>query len=157
MEKMILENILSEETIKLELNSKGKREVLEELVDVLEGAGQIHDKAEVLEAILERESLMSTGIGDGVAIPHAKSGQVKGVVAAFGCSREGVDYDALDGKPVHLIFLLIAQEEASTSYLKALAQISRFLKHRHFREKLMRSKDAKEVLNLIKQEESKYL
>lgn len=154
---MIFGKILSEETVKLGLNSKGKREVLEELVELLEKSGRIHDKGKLLEAILERERLMSTGIGDGVAIPHAKSEEVRELVAAFGCSREGVDYDALDGKPVHLIFLLVAQEKASASYLKALAQISRFLKHRHFRERLTRSKDAKEVLDLIKQEESRYL
>jgi len=103
----------------------------------------------------ERESLGSTGIGQGIGIPHAKSQNVKTLVAAFGLSQKGVNFDSLDGEPVYIFFLLIAPEESAGPHLKALARISRMLKDKYFRELLKKSKDEKEVLRIIQEEDSK--
>ncbi|MCX5777208.1 MAG: PTS sugar transporter subunit IIA, partial [Candidatus Firestonebacteria bacterium] len=134
---MKIAEFLSKDCIKLGLVSKTKKDVLGEMVDVLAAAGKIKNKQKVIEALLEREELGSTGIGQGVAIPHGKTDEVSGLISAFGLSREGVSFDTLDGDPVSIFFLLLAPHNASGMHLKSLAKISGLLKDKYFRKALL--------------------
>lgn len=152
---MMIMDFLNKKAITVDLKAADKNGVIRELVDLLAKADEIKNKEELIKALLMRESLGSTGIGQGIGIPHAKSQNVKNLVAAFGLSRKGVNFDSLDGEPVYLFFLLIAPEESAGPHLKALARISRMLKDKHFRELLRKAKDEKEVLRIIQEEDSK--
>lgn len=152
---MKIMDFLKEKAISARLKSSEKRGVIEELIDTLVKAGEIENKEEILKALLDREKLGSTGIGEGVAIPHAKSDVVKEVVAAFGLSPRGVEFDSLDGKPAYLFFLLVAPADSAGPHLKALARLSRILKDKSFREALRKAKTKEEILGLIREEDSK--
>ncbi|MEW5766044.1 MAG: PTS sugar transporter subunit IIA [bacterium] len=155
---MTLLDILDKKSIKLNLSAKDKEGVLAELIDLLVEAKKISDRESALSAIMKREELMSTGIGHGVAIPHAKADAVKELISAFGCSKEGIDFQSLDGEPAYIFFLLLSPaDEASGFHIKALARISRLLKHNYFRELLRKAETSEEVLSLIKKEEAKHL
>ena len=153
---MSIMELLHERAVTTEIKaSASKEEVIRELVELLVRAGAIkeRDVAKLVQTLLKRESLGSTGIGQGVAIPHGKSDCVSKLVAAFGISRSGVDFDALDGEPVHLFFLLVAPEDSAGPHLKALARISRLLKDKHFRDSLRIAKDEKALLKIIQGED----
>lgn len=152
---MKIMEFLSKKAITVSLKSTDKEGVIRELADLLAKAGEIKNKEELVKAILARESLGSTGIGQGIGIPHAKSPNVKNVVSAFGLSQRGVNFDALDGEPVYIFFLLVAPEESAGPHLKALARISRMLKDKYFRELLRKAKDEKEALRIIQEEDAK--
>ncbi len=146
-------DILHPKCINLALTAKTKAEVFEEMTDLLDGAGLLSNKKAVLAAVREREKLMSTGIGDGVAIPHAKCNAVEHLVAAFGRTTTGINYQSLDDEPVYLIFMLITPESESGPHVKALARISRLLKHKFLRQSLLDAKTAQEVLDIIRDED----
>ena len=134
-----------------------KEDVIRELVGLLAKAGSIkeRDVAKLVQILMKRESLGSTGIGQGVAIPHGKADCVDRLVAAFGVSRGGVSFDALDGEPVTLFFLLVAPEDSAGPHLKALARISRLLKDKHFRDSLHAAKDEKTLVKIIRDEDER--
>ena len=140
---MTIMGFLDERAIRTNITSQTKEDVIRELVGLLVQAGSIKEKdvQKLVQILLKRESLGSTGIGQGVAIPHGKSDSVSKLVAAFGVSRAGVAFDSLDGEPVYLFFLLVAPEDSAGPHLKALARISRLLKDKHFRESLRSAKD----------------
>src|SRR5512143_2858221 len=144
---------MGEELIIDELAARSKPEVLREFSELLAENGRVADKEELVRILAAREALGSTGIGEGVAIPHGKMKGMKGLVLAFGRSRRGAGFDALDGQPAHLLFLLIAPEDARGEHRKALARISRLMKNGGFREALMRAADKKEIKRIIAQEE----
>ncbi|MFH1824675.1 MAG: PTS sugar transporter subunit IIA [Candidatus Firestonebacteria bacterium] len=150
---MKITDFLTKDCIKINLQSKGKKEVLEELVDMLVSSGKIKDKKEVMQVLLEREELGSTGIGQGVAIPHGKTESIDSLVSAFGLSKEGVQFDTLDGDPVSIFFLLLAPSNASGIHLKLLAKISGLLKDKYFRKALINCQTQDEILNVITEEE----
>ena len=152
-EKLKILDILSPGAVSPDLAATSKREVLEELTALLAKEGKIKDAKATVDILIEREKLGSTGIGQGIAIPHAKTDQAKTVVAAFGLSRRGVQFDALDGDPVYIFFLLVAPPDAAAHHLKALARISRLLKDKFFRQSLRESRSAPDILKLIKQED----
>jgi len=152
-EKLKILDFLSPSSISIDLTATTKKGVLDELVGLLAKEGKIKDGKATVEVLLEREKLGSTGIGQGIAIPHAKTDQAQDVVAAFGLSRRGVSFDALDGEPVHLIIVLVAPPDAAALHLKALARISRLLKDKFFRQTLRDVKDKNEVLRIIKEED----
>ncbi|MFH0763992.1 MAG: PTS sugar transporter subunit IIA [Candidatus Omnitrophota bacterium] len=152
---MKIMEFLSKKAVTVNLKSDDKEGVIRELVDLLAKADEIKGKEELVKALMTRESLGSTGIGQGIGIPHAKSANAKTLVAAFGLSQKGVNFDSLDGEPVYIFFLLIAPEESAGPHLKALARISRMLKDKFFREMLKAAKDEKEVLRIIQDEDSK--
>ncbi len=127
-----------------ELQAKTKRDVLAELSSVFLRDLSC-DPEEMVSILLEREKLGSTGIGDGIAIPHGKMGSMKELVVAFGRSRKGIDFNAMDGKPVHLFFLLMAPENSAGLHLKALARISRMLKDVAFRKRLLDARSEQEL------------
>jgi len=145
--------MLKSEFIIEELKATNKRDVLAELVGVIaKGEGTIDPEA-MLQVFLEREQLGSTGIGDGIAIPHGKLAGLDETVLAFGRSREGVAFEALDGKPVHLFFLLAAPENSAGRHLKALAKISRMLKDGVFRKNLLEAKVHDDFVRIIAQKD----
>jgi len=152
---MKIMDFLSKKAITANLKASDKEGVIGELVDLLAKAEDIKNKDELIKALMTRESLGSTGIGQGIGIPHAKSANAKSMVAAFGLSQKGVSFDSLDGEPVYIFFLLIAPEESAGPHLKALARISRMLKDKYFREMLKKAKDEKEILRIIQDEDSK--
>lgn len=152
---MKIMDFLNKKAITANLKATDKEGVIRELVDLLAAADEIKNKEELVKALLTRESLGSTGIGQGIGIPHAKSANVKNLVAAFGLSQKGVNFDSLDGEPVYIFFLLIAPEESAGPHLKALARISRMLKDKYFRELLKKSKDEKEILRIVQEEDAK--
>jgi fructose-specific phosphotransferase system IIA component len=146
-------DFLSVENIKMSLDSKAKKDVIKEMVDVLVKSGKVKDKKRMVQTLLEREELGSTGIGQGIAIPHGKSDTVADLTAAFGLSQEGISFDALDGETVHIFFLLVAPEGAAGAHLKALARISSLLKDKYFRKSLLGAKNPEEVIKIIREEE----
>jgi PTS system nitrogen regulatory IIA component len=150
---MKITDFLSKDCIKIGLKSKGKKEVLEELVDILVESGKVKDKKKVMQVLLEREELGSTGIGQGVAIPHGKVDSVDSLVISCGLSKEGVQFDTLDGEPVLIFFLLLAPPNASGIHLKALAKISGLLKDKYFRKALINCQTPDEVIDVITEEE----
>lgn len=152
---MKIMDFLSPKAVIANLKSTDKEGVIRELVESLAKAEDIKNREDIVKVILTRESLGSTGIGQGIGIPHAKTQSVKSLVAAFGLSHKGINFDSLDGEPVYIFFLLIAPEESAGPHLKALARISRMLKDKYFRELLKKSKDEKEILRIIQEEDSK--
>ena len=152
---MKIMEFLNKNAVTVNLKSTDKEGIIRELVDLLAKAEDLRNREDLVKALLTRESLGSTGIGQGIGIPHAKSADAKGLVAAFGLSQKGVNFDSLDGEPVYIFFLLIAPEESAGPHLKALARISRMLKDKYFREMLRKSKDEKEILHIIQEEDSK--
>lgn len=148
---MNITDMLKKEFIIEELKSKTKREVLFELSEVfLQGNFNI-DSDSMVKVLLEREKLGSTGIGDGIAIPHGKLPGLENLIVSFGRSKEGIEFDSLDGKPVHIFFLLMAPENSAGQHLKALAKISRMLKEETFRNDLMKMQTSDEIYSLIDQ------
>jgi PTS system nitrogen regulatory IIA component len=137
------------------LTANTKADVLAELINVLIASGLRIDRARAIDVLQQREKLGSTGIGDGVAIPHGKVSDLQDLVVAFGRSRTGIAFDAIDGKPVHLFFLLLAPENSTGQHLKALAKISKMLKTPNFRKKLLDAKSKTELYKaIVEQDES---
>ncbi|TET28776.1 PTS sugar transporter subunit IIA [Candidatus Aerophobetes bacterium] len=151
---MEIKDFLDAKAVKSRLESKTKDEVLEELTDLLEKTGKVTNREEFLRVIREREELGSTGIGYNIAIPHARSTGIKGLTGAFGISKEGIEFDALDKEPVYLFFVLAAPKNAAGDYLKALATISRLLRNRKSRQALMKADTVGEIVKIIKKQEA---
>ncbi len=152
---MKIVDFLNDKAIVADLKSSNKEDILRELVDILAKAEGIRNKEELVKTLLAREALGSTGIGQGVGIPHGKTNSVKKLVAAFGLCRQGVNFEALDGEPVYIFFLLVAPEDSAGPHLKGLARISRLLKDKFFRESLKSLTDEKMIYKLLKDEDSK--
>ncbi|MGA2780476.1 MAG: PTS sugar transporter subunit IIA [Smithella sp.] len=151
---MQLDRIFKVEFINADLSAKTKTEALTELVNAIIRGGLKLNSSSIIEILQQRESLGSTGIGDGVAIPHGKIPELDDLIVAFGRSREGVAYDSLDGKPVQLFFLLLAPENSSGQHLKVLAQISKMLKVANFRKKLLKAKSQSDLYKIIIDQEN---
>ena len=149
-------DILSVERIKPELDSETKNDIINELIDLLKDNEQIKDLETVKSAVLEREKIMSTGVGKGFAIPHAKTPAVQKIVACFGKTKQPVDFEALDGEPVNLIFVLVGQDNMVGPHIKLLSRISRMMSKDEFREAIAEAKTAEEIYNLFDEEEKKY-
>src|SRR5512147_827329 len=129
--------------------------VLAELCRPLAAANRV-DAQKLLDTLLDREKLGSTGIGEGVAIPHGKVPGLPGLVASFGRTVPGIDFRAIDGRPTHLFFALFAPENSAGAHLKALARISRIFKNPSFRDAILRAPSAEEIYRLIEAEDAKY-
>ncbi len=157
-EKKIMKilDILKKDCIITDLTSRSKKDVIHELVDAVTKVDERIDPDSLVEILLEREKLGSTGIGDGVAIPHGKFPNIDTLRASFGRSRQGIDFDALDGKPSHLFFLLVAPDNSAGAHLKALARISRLFKDNSFRESLQIADTKQQLFDIITEEDNKY-
>jgi len=145
---MRLTDLLNEKAIISDLAGSHKKEVLSELCQAV-AQDEGLDPEPLLRVLLEREKLGSTGIGDGVAIPHGKSDDIGSIFVAFGRSRDGVDFESMDGQPVHLFFLILAPGDSTGAHLKVLAKVSRLLKDESFRDKLGKAQDRKAIYDLI--------
>lgn len=148
---MKLSEIIDENSVIPELRAKDKRGVLEELAEAISKHVLSVDKGALVKVLLERERLGSTGIGDGVAIPHGKLTGVDRPIISFGRSKEGLDFDSMDGQPAYLFFLLVAPENSAGIHLKALAKIAKMLKNSLFRKRLMEAQSRKEIHQMIVQ------
>ena len=148
---MTLANLLSEAQILPELQSDERWAAIAELVDILVTSGKVHEaeRADVMKSIRQREETMSTGIGFGIAIPHASSDKVPEVVAAFGRSRKGVQFDSLDGQPVFFIVLFVVPKDQFQTHLRTLAAIAKFLNDKAVRDDLGNASDAGGILRVF--------
>jgi len=153
---MKITDILVRDAVILELSSRGKRDVLAEMAKALATSEPGVDEARLLEVLLERERLQSTGIGEAVAIPHGKLPGISRLLASFARSRSGVDFEAIDGQSTHLFFLLVVPEQSGGQHLKALARISRFFRDATFRKRLLEAESKDEVCRAIEEEDAKF-
>ncbi|AIY05471.1 PTS system, fructose-specific enzyme II [Planococcus sp. PAMC 21323] len=151
---MKITQLLTEQTIILDLSAKTKQQVLEELANQLDRAGKLTDKQAFTKAILERESQSTTGIGDGIAIPHAKSSAVKFPAIAFGRSPKGLDFESLDGQPSHLFFMIAASEGANDEHLEALSRLATFLMDEKFRGNILAAQSKQEIVEIVSKKEA---
>lgn len=149
-------DILDKESIIPELKGRTKKQVLEELIDALLKHKSHLDRDKLMAVLLERERLGSTGIGDGIAIPHGKMRDLDQLALSFGRSSQGVDFESMDGKPVHLFFLLVAPENCAGIHLRALAKIARLLKNGTVRKKLGNVQSREEVYSVIQIEDEDF-
>ena len=153
---MKITDILVEDAVILDAESDTKSALLEEMAGALAAAVPGLEVDRLLKVLIEREGLQSTGIGEGVAIPHGKVVGLDGLVASFARSRKGIDFDAIDRQPTHLFFLLVVPEHSAGQHLKALARISRFLRDDEFRRGLMEAEDLESIFSAIEQEDAKF-
>ena len=137
----------------LDLQSKDKKGAVNELVECLVKEKKLKDSLKAISAVMEREKLGTTGVGQGVAIPHGRTDVVSELVGAVGISKQGVEFEALDGEPVYIIFLLLSPPDSGGQHLRALAKVSRLCKDKFFRQALMESKTKEEILKIIQQED----
>jgi len=151
---MQLNQILKIEFINANLSARNKDEALAELINTITQGGIKLKQSSIIEILTQRENLGSTGIGDGVAIPHGKIPELDEIIVAFGRSMEGIPFNSLDGKPVHLFFLLLAPENSSGQHLKILAKISKMLKDVDFRKKLLKAESKSDLYNIILHQEN---
>ncbi|MBN1872158.1 MAG: PTS sugar transporter subunit IIA [Candidatus Omnitrophica bacterium] len=153
---MKIMDFLNKKAVIANLKATDKEGVIKELVESLMRAGVIKSKKEeIVKILMAREALGSTGIGQGVGIPHGKTPYIKTLVAAFGLAKEGVDFESLDGEPTHIFFLLLAPEDSAGPHLKALARISRLLKDKYIREMLKGAGGEKDIIRIIGDEDQK--
>ena len=153
---MKISEILKEDFIIADLSSRDKQGVLTELAKFLEEKDAIKSKDTLFASLMERESLGSTGIGENVAIPHAKSDETENIITLFGRSSKGIDFDSLDQKPVHFVCLLIAPSNSTGLHLKALARISRLFKSQSLREEILMAENVDKIYSLLVEEDSKF-
>ncbi|MGH7461248.1 MAG: PTS sugar transporter subunit IIA [Longimicrobiales bacterium] len=150
---MLLTELLTVDRIKIPLESTTKDAVLRELVGVIANGNEDQQHSELLRAVREREAVLSTGIGNGVAIPHGKSAVIPELRMAAGTAHQPVDFDALDGQPVHLLFLLVGPESAAGPHIKALSRIARLIRNDDVRKSLMAARTPHEFIRALKDAE----
>ena len=153
---MKISDILEEKLVVTNLPGATKDEIINAMVDLLAKSSKVLDKEKVRASIFERERIMSTGVGNGFAIPHGKTDAVVDIVASFGITRDPINYQALDDKPVRLVFLLVGKDNLVGPHIKLLSRISRLMNKEEFRTKLLTLQTPKEVMDSFKQEEATY-
>ncbi len=153
---MKISDILTEDLVVAGLKGKSKDGIIEAMIDIVSHSPRVLDKEKVRTAIFEREQIMSTGVGNGFAIPHGKTDAVSDIVAAFAVTEEDIDYDSLDEKPVRLVFLLVGKDNLVGPHIKLLSRISRLMNKEEFRKQLLTLETPKEILDLFRQEEASY-
>lgn len=146
---MKLSNLIEEDLMGFDLQSTSKDDVIKELVELAARSKLVRDKSLLLDEVQKREKLVTTGVGWGVAFPHAKTKAMKGIVITFGRSDKGVDFGAMDQKPVHLFFLIAAPEDTIGAHLNVMARLSFLMKSQDNRERLLSAKNPGEVLEVL--------
>ncbi len=156
---MQFRDIINPRSIVGDLIATEKQDALVEMTDALIESGCLSGelRQSVLQALIDRENLGSTGVGGGIAIPHAKHPAIKRLIALFARSREGVEFEALDSQPVHLFFLLLSNQESAPQHLEALAYVSKNLRDDIFRRFLLKARDEKEIFELLEEADQKAL
>lgn len=145
--------VLTRDTIIPELKSETKEAVIDELLSIFKDDARVIDLNEVKNAIMEREKIMSTGVGHGFGIPHCKTNKVTEILAAFGKTSKPIDFEALDGQPVNLVFLLIGKDNLVAPHIKLLSRISLLMNKSEIRQKLIEAKTTEEIYSIIESEE----
>ncbi len=153
---MKISDILTEDLVVAGLKGSSKNDIIDAMVELVALSPKVVDKEKVRSAILERERIMSTGVGNGFAIPHGKTDAVSEIVAAFAVTEEEIDYDSLDEKPVRLVFLLVGKDNLVGPHIKLLSRISRLMNKEEFRKRLLLVTSPKEIIDLFRQEEASY-
>ncbi|MEO8167687.1 MAG: PTS sugar transporter subunit IIA [bacterium] len=153
---MKISDLLTENLVVTNLQGDSKDDIINSIVDLVGASPKVLDKEKVREAVLERERIMSTGVGDGFAIPHGKTDAVSDIVAAFAVTAKPINYESLDEKPVRLVFILVSKVNMVGPHIKLLSRISRLMNKPDFRNKLLSAQSPKEILELFKQEEAQY-
>lgn len=154
---MKVSELLKQEFIISDLKGESKEEIINELVDLFKDDPRVEDIEKVRSAVLEREKVMSTGVGKGFAIPHGKTNAVKEIIGAFGKIKDGIDYESLDGNPVNLVFLLVGKDNLISTHIKLLSRISRLMNKDDFRHRLTEANSADEIVKLFSEEEEHFL
>jgi fructose-specific phosphotransferase system IIA component len=153
---MKVNELLKPKYILTEFKSDKKDDVINELIDLLKGDEKVLDLEEVRKCVFDREKIMSTGVGKGFAIPHGKTNSVTDIIAVFGKSKKPIEYDALDGEPVNLIFLMVGKDTLVSKHIKLLSRISRLMNNDEFREKLVKAESKEYILKIFEEEEQSY-
>jgi fructose-specific phosphotransferase system IIA component len=153
---MRISDILDESVVRVHIKGKSKDEIINQMIAIVNNSPKILDIEKVREAIFEREKIMSTGVGNGFAIPHGKTDAVLDIVAAFAITEEPIDYESLDEQPVRLIFLLVGKDSMVGPHIKLLSRISRLMNKEEFRTKLLQAVSPKDVIEIFKSEEATY-
>ena len=153
---MKISDILDESLVKTALPGTTKDEIITEMIDIVGTSKKVLDKEKVKDAIFDREKIMSTGVGNGFAIPHGKTDAVSDIVAAFAITAQPIDYQSLDEQPVRLVFLLVGKDSMVGPHIKLLSRISRLMNKEEFRKKLLTAASPKEVLEIFRAEEATY-
>jgi PTS system fructose-specific IIC component len=151
---MKIVDLLSEQVVRTNLPGTTKSDVINAIIELAASQDRVLDKEKVREAIFEREKIMSTGVGAGFAIPHAKSDAVSDIVAAFAVTSQPIDYQSLDDQPVRIVFLLVGRENMVGPHIKLLSRISRLMNNEEFRQKLLEAASPKDVLEIFRKEEA---
>ncbi|MBI1799081.1 MAG: PTS sugar transporter subunit IIA [Candidatus Eisenbacteria bacterium] len=154
---MRLSELLNANAVTLRLKASAKREALVEMTDLLEAAHGFHSQGEILDRVMRREAMMTTGIGNGVAIPHGKARSVDHMAAAIGVSSEGIEFESEDGQPVFLVVLFVSPENTSTHHVRVLANISRLLKEESVRRNLREARNPEAFMAALHAAESAYI
>lgn len=153
---MKISDLLTEEFVVTNLEGNSKDDIINRMIDLVATSPKVLDPEKMREAVFEREKIMSTGVGDGFAIPHGKTDAVSDIVAAFAITAEPIDYESLDEKPVRLVFLLVSKVNMVGPHIKLLSKISRLMNKPEFRTKLVDVASPKEIIEMFKQEEAMY-
>jgi PTS system nitrogen regulatory IIA component len=148
-------DVLHRETILVDLKAKEKKGAIEEMVEPLARIAGV-EKEDLVRVLMERERLGSTGIGGGIGIPHGKFQGLKSLILGLGLSRDGVDFESMDGRPTYIFFLLITPENSTGLHLKLLARISKILKNDPFKERLLQAADRDEIVSVIQAEDEEF-
>lgn len=147
--EMNLKKVLSPETVWVDLKADSKQGIIEEMIDRLVAAGKVKDRAAVLEAVLDREAKMSTGMQNGVAIPHGKTDSVKSLVAAVGLNKDGVDFDSMDGSPCTIFIMTLSPTQRTGPHIQFLAEVSRLISQPAERDKLLACRTHGEIYETL--------
>ena len=150
---MKLSDVLTKERIIIDLSGKDKYDVLGKLVNVAKTSEKVTDEIDLLKKVIEREKIKSTGIGGGIGIPHAQTSGVTDIIACLGISGQGIEFNSLDDKPVHLVFLIATKERTNSAYLGLLSRIARLFIDEPFKQKIIKSISPGEIMNLILEKE----
>ena len=144
-------DLLSRRTVRVGFAGETKDEIVSALVEVLKGFPEIRDLEEVRRAVLEREAVMSTGVGKGLALPHAKTSAVSGTVAAFAVTKTPIEWDAIDNEPVRLVFMLVGTEAARSQHIRVLSRVSRLMNRDDFRARLLDASSSDDVIEAFEE------
>ncbi len=153
---MKISDILTTDLVATGLEGDSKNEIIDAMIDIVARSPKVIDREKVRQAIFEREKIMSTGVGNGFAIPHGKTDAVSDIVAAFAVTAQPIDYESLDEKPVRLLFLLVGKDNLVGPHIKLLSRISRLMNKEEFRRRLLELKTPEEIIDGFRQEEATY-
>ncbi|HEX9828730.1 MAG TPA: PTS sugar transporter subunit IIA [Bacteroidota bacterium] len=153
---MKITDILNEQVVRVNLPGTNKAEIIDAMITLAAAQEKVLDKQKMRDAILEREKIMSTGVGSGFAIPHGKTDAVSDIIGAFAVTAQPIDYQSLDEQPVRIVFLLVGRDNMVGPHIKLLSRISRLMNKEEFRNRLIGAKTSQEILEIFRQEETTY-